>query len=308
MEGILLKEKWDLINDAWGAVLSHMPPSLLREIMHIGASRKGFPIGLCEIRLRASGACTLVFEGECIRLMSRVGERELSLILDGITDGSLYAFRDTLADGFVPLRGGVRVGVCGVAKYDGGELVGIHGISSMVFRLPFGECNFADELAKLFSTKAKSGMLIYAPPGGGKTTALRSIVKILSSGEGAKRVCVVDERCEFLPQEYLRCEADILRGYKRSDGIEIAVRTLNPEIIVIDEIGAKDAAGLYAVMRCGIPIVATAHASSLEEVRSKPSISLIAKSGVFDLFVGIVKNNGVYGIVSDSMPVGERDG
>ena len=300
MEGQLLNQRGQLVKSAWEEVLSALPSALMREVIHIGASRKGFPSGLCEIRLRASGVCVLVFESECIRLVSRVSERELSQVLERITDGSLYAYRDTLAEGFVPLKGGVRVGVCGAAKYDGGELVGIHAISSMVFRLPFGECNFADSLAELFSSSVRSGMLIYAPPGGGKTTALRSLVKILSSGSLAKRVCVVDERCEFLPQEYLHCEADILRGYKRADGIEIAVRTLNPEIIVIDEIGAKEAEGLCAVMRCGIPVIATAHASSVAELLSKPGISAMTESGVFDLFVGIIKNEGSYGFVSHS--------
>lgn len=307
MQGQLLNQRSQLVKSAWEEVISALPSALMREVVHIGASRKGFPSGLCEIRLRATGACVLVFESECIRLLSRVSERELSQVLERITDGSLYSYRDTLAEGFVPLKGGVRVGVCGAAKYDGGELVGIHAISSMVFRLPFGECNFADSLAELFLSSVHSGMLIYAPPGGGKTTALRSLVKILSSGTSASRVCVIDERCEFLPQEYFGCEADILRGYKRADGIEIAVRTLNPEIIVIDEIGAKEAEGLFGVMRCGIPVIATAHASSVEELLSKPGISMMTEGGVFDLFVGIIKKEGSYGFVSDSVPR-EREG
>ena len=299
MQGRTLINRKELISDAWEAVISVLPPAVSREVLHVGASRKGFPEGLCEIRLRATGVCALVFGAECVRLVSRVSETELSAVLERITEGSLYSYRDTLAAGFVPLRGGVRVGVCAQAKYDRGELVGVHGISSLVFRFPFGECNFAEELAELFSSRVHSGMLIYAPPGGGKTTALRSLVRLLSSGASAKRVCVVDERCEFLPQEYLRCEADILRGYKRADGIEIAVRTLNPEIIVIDELGAGEAEGLTAVMRCGIPIIATAHAGSIAELSSKPGITLLRDMGVFDLFVGIDRSGGEYRLVTD---------
>ena len=279
---------------AWDGVISCLPSNIRREILHIGASRKGFPIGLSEIRLRSRGACALVFTSERIPLISGVSEAELSAVLERITDGSLYSYRDTLAEGFVPLEGGVRVGICGRARYDGGELVGIHGIGSMVFRLPFGECNFAAELCGLFLSKAHSGMLIYAPPGGGKTTALRSLVRLLSSGERAKRVAVIDERCEFLPEEYLRCEADILRGYKRPDGIEIAARTLNPEIIVIDEIGAKEAEALSFVIRCGIPVIATAHASNIDELLSKPSVRALVECGAFDIFAGIVKEGTEY--------------
>ena len=276
-------------------VISCLPFGIRREILRIGASRKGFPIGLSEIRLRSRGVCALIFVSERIPLVTSVSEAELSAVLERITDGSLYSYKDMLAQGFVPIDGGVRVGICARARYDDGVLAGIHGISSMVFRLPFGDCDFAAELCELFLSKARSGMLIYAPPGGGKTTALRSLVRLLSSGEGAKRVVVVDERCEFIPEEYLRCEADILRGYKRADGIEIASRTLNPEIIVIDEIGAKELEGLLAVIRCGIPIIATAHAASVDELLLKPAIRALVRQGAFDVFVGIVKNGAEYG-------------
>ena len=299
MEGQISNQVRRTAHDGWRTVLSKLPAQVLREVTHIGASRKDFPSGLCEIRLRTTGTCVLVFTTECVRLVSRVSERELSELLERITDGSLYSYRDTLAQGFVPFSGGVRVGVCGEAKYDGGELVGISAVSSVVFRLPLGECGFAKELTELFLTKVRCGMLIYAPPGGGKTTALRSVVRLLSSGAAARRVCVVDERCEFLPEEYLRCEVDILRGYKRSDGIEIAVRTLNPEIVVIDEIGAREAESLGGVVRCGIPIIATAHAANLEELLSKPGIGLLRNMGAFDVFVGIVKEGGEYRFISD---------
>lgn len=231
-------------------------------------------------------------------LVSRVSEAELAEVLARITDGSLYSYRDTLKEGYVPLPYGVRVGVTGHSRYDGGETVGIHGISAMVFRLPFGECNFAGELARLFLEKARFGMLIYAPPGGGKTTALRSLVRILSSGDFAKRVAVIDERCEFIQEDYLRCEADILRGYKRADGIEIAARTMNPEIIVIDEIGAKEVGGLLSVMRCGIPVIATVHAQDTDELFMKPGVRALIRAGVFDLFLGIVKKENEYGFVA----------
>ncbi len=287
---------------AWDRVIGKLPYDVRREILQIGASRKSFPSGLSEIRLRAGGRCSIIFTCESIPLLSGANESELEEVLMKVVDGSVYAYRDTLAEGYIPIDGGVRVGVCGRARYDKGELVGIHGVSSLVFRLPFGECLFADKLAELFSGSSRSGLLIYAPPGGGKTTALRSLAKMLSSGAFAKRVCIIDERCEFFPEDYLGCEVDILRGYKRAEGIEIATRTLTPEIIVIDEIGASEAEGLRSVIRCGIPVIATAHAMSIDELFKKPSLMPLIRDGVFDLFAGIVKKDKTFGFVATTMP------
>ena len=287
---------------SWERVLELLPLKIRREILHIGASRKDFPIGMSEIRLRAVGRCSVLISGDSIPLLSTLSEGELEDITLSVADGSVFAYRDTVAEGYIPLSGGIRVGVCGRARYDGGELVGINGVGSLVFRLPFAECGFAERLTELFLGGCRSGMLVYAPPGGGKTTALRDLARLIGSGALAKRVCVVDERCEFLPEDYIGCEVDLLRGYKRSAGIEIAARTLTPEVIIIDEIGAEDAEGLRSVIRCGIPIVATAHASGIEEIFEKPALRALIDDGAFDLFVGIVRAGREYGFVATTLP------
>lgn len=296
MQDTLEKEKY-----AWGAVMENLPRALALEIEQIGMSRRGFPHGLCEIRLRRDARSSVLFSGESVTLTKRVSGEELEQILQKACDLSLYSCRDTLAEGYLPMAGGVRVGVCGRARYDGGRLVGVSGIGSLVFRFPFSGCEFAGSLCELFRG-AHSGLLIYAPPGGGKTTALRDMARILSSGQGAKRVAVVDERLEFFPEDYVGCEVDLLRGYRRSRGVEIAVRTLSPEIIIIDEIGADEVEELSEVVRCGIPIIATAHASNIDELLSKRGISGLIRNGAFDLFAGIVKRDGEYGFVATALP------
>ena len=301
MKGCVLeKEKY-----AWETVVENLPRAIAREIEQIGRSRRDFPHGLCEVRLRREGRCSILFSGECVPLISGVSEGELEDILMRITDGSLYSCRDTLAEGYVPMRGGVRVGVCGRARYDGGQMVGVSGVTSLVFRLPFSDCGFAEELCELFRG-ARSGLLIYAPPGGGKTTALREMARILSSGADARRVAIVDERLEFFPEDYVGCEVDLLRGYRRRAGVEIAVRTLSPEIVMIDEIGADEAEGLSEVARCGIPMIATAHASGIDELLCKRGIGGLIKNGAFDLFAGIVKRDGNFGFVASALPEAVR--
>ncbi len=299
MQTSLLKERKS--NKCWERIISLLPRKLSHELEHIAKSRKNAPSCINELRIRADAVSTVVVDGAVIPLAVRVGADELDDIVFHACDGSIYAFRDTLARGYIPLGDGVRLGVCGHARYEGGELVGVSGISTLVFRLPFGECSFADDIAAIFLSSHSCGMLIYAPPGGGKTTVLRKLARSLASGKGARRVCIVDERCEFLPEDYINCTVDILRGYRRAEGIELAVRTLSPEIIVIDEISSEDAQGLADVMRCGIPLIATAHASSIDELLSKPYIAKFSDIGAFDLLVGITRVNREFGFIATGM-------
>jgi stage III sporulation protein AA len=229
-----------------------------------------------------------------VRLSSRVSGEELCECLGRLCDGAVYSRRDELIEGFVTLPDGVRVGIGGRAGYDGERLVGVSDIRSLVFRIPTGECEFIDELFEIYSGGIGRGMLIYSPPGVGKTTALRALAHRIGSGRDALRVAVVDERCEFSEGDYSGCEVDILRGYKRREGVEIATRTLSPGLIMIDEIGAEDADQLMTVVRCGIPMIATAHASSFEEVMAKPSLQRILSSSVFSVFVGLSRLCGKY--------------
>ena len=267
-------------------VLFALPVGLAREIRAVGGSRLGFPYGLCEIRLRRHGACTMLFYGESVRLLSGVCKEEITAFLDRVTEGSLYAYRTAIADGYVPLGAGVRLGVCGVAGYDGDRLVGVRDISSLAIRFPFATPSYKDELCSAFLS-ATSGMLIYSPPGEGKTTALRALISSLS-GRG-RRIAVVDERCELSFGDYRHTEVDFLTGYRISEGIELATRALNPEIIVIDEIGARDAAPIRRTVRCGIPVIATAHARDKDELLSKPWIREMINDGAFDLLAGLFR-------------------
>lgn len=261
-------------------VLFALPRRLAREIRALGSSRFGFPLGLCEIRIRLFGACSLLFFGESVRLISTVGRADIDAFLDVATEGSHYAYRDMIAKGYIPLGCGVRCGVCGVAGYEGERLVGVRDVSSLVIRLPFATSPYGEELLGAF-LKSRSGLLIFSPPGLGKTTALRSLISSLSSR--GRRVAVIDERCELsgVPG------ADILTGYRRPDGIELAIRTLNPEVIVIDEIGAEEAEAVRRTLLCGVPVIATAHAGSKAEILSKPWLSEMIKDGAFDTLAGL---------------------
>lgn len=247
---------------------------------------------LSEIRLRLFGMSSITVSGERIMLVSRITAGELEDIVTHLTHGAPYAYRDTVADGYITLPSGIRVGICGNAKYDGDTLVGISSPSSLVFRIPSAGCELCEEVYSAF-LKAERGLLIYARAGAGKTSAIRELVGIIGGREPRKNVVVVDERCEFIPEYYTTASVDILRGYKRARGMEIALRTLGAEVIVIDEIGSLcEVSMIGEFMRSGAVILATAHANDLEDLSRKRGVASLISLGAFDVFFGIDVSGG----------------
>ncbi len=273
--------------DTLQQVLAVLPPKVAREVQRIGTSQYRMKERLSEIRLRAGGLCTLVLSGQNIPLHTAVDEEEVAHTAERVCGGTMYAYRDTIAQGYIPMARGVRVGICGRARYDGGVMVGISDIRSLVFRMPSATCDIGDRLMEIWQEGVGSGMLVYAPPGGGKTTALRALARRIGT-EGRQRVCIIDEREEFFPEDYTSASVDLLRGYRRAEGIEIAVRTLTPQVLVVDEIGGQDEArAMASVVSCGIPVLASAHASDVEELMRKSNLSPFFACRLFDVLVGI---------------------
>ena len=282
------------VKSAQERVIELLPRHIGEEIVRLASGRVGGVSEIREIRLRLDGVCSMLVGNESLRLFGRIDREDTDKLLSRLTGGALYAYRDSIASGYLSLDGGVRVGLCGSAAYDGQDLVGIRDMRSLLFRIPSGKCAFADEIYEIFRQGIGQGMLIYSPPGVGKTTALRSLAKNIGCGREAMRISVVDERCEFPTEDYEDCEVDILRGYKRGFGIEIATRTLSPQLIMIDEIGRDDAEALMGVVRCGIPLIATAHAADFSEVTTRPALRPLIECGVFSVFVGISSVAGEY--------------
>ena len=273
-----------------------LPQAAAEELRHLALSRR---VGFSELRLRVGSRSSVSYLRERIFLSCEVSYDDMRAVVMRLCRGALYAYRDTITDGYVCMEDGIRVGICGQARYEAGRLVGVSDVSSLVFRIPTSDSSLTDELCSVFS-ECKQGMLIYAACGGGKTTALRSLTSRLAEGKRGARICVIDERCEFSAEECSRCGIDLFRGYKRSDGMNIALRTMAPDIIAVDEIGGRaEAEDMLDSLNSGVRVIATAHASSLCELKRRRSIEPFIEYGIFDRFVGIYNEGGVYGCRTD---------
>ena len=270
-------------------VLSVLPQPMSMEISNIVRGRLGGEDLLGEIRVIADGRCSIVHNGEVFYLSSSPDCHRVEDILTKLCCGSTYAFRDSLRQGFISIGRGVRVGLSGTARYDGGALIGVSEARTLVFRFPLYRCDFGDKLIKIYKKGIGNGMLIYSPPAIGKTTALRALAEEISK---TKHVCIIDERGEFDPDRFQF--ASVLSGYEKALGIEIAVRTHSPELIMIDEIGMGESEALMSVLSAGIPVIATVHSGSVEGLLLKPSVAPLIKAGMFSVLLGIERNSRGY--------------
>ena len=268
-----------------------------------------------EIRLRADRQASLTVDGRNVMCGVSLTSSALSAILTSMCGGSLYAYSQTIHQGFVSLPGGIRVGVVGRAVCEEGQVIGVCEISGLCIRLPHRHGTVGREICRLFrrlngERTAPRGILLYAPPGEGKTTLLRGIIAGLAGKDGdiPLRTVVVDTRGElgFETDGEGLC-LDILRGYPRGRGIEIATRTLSAQVIICDEIGDTDEAlTLISSHHGGVPLIASAHAGTPEELLRRTGIRLLHEAHLFGAYVGI-RRDGRGGFSYRVIPRDEAD-
>ena len=239
-----------------------------------------------EIRIRRKRQSFIIVNGRNTIINYVATDDEMLQLLKNISRYSLYAYKDTISQGYISLGDGIRIGVIGRASVENGNIVGVYEISEFAIRLPHSIKVDSDKMVEL---SRKSSVLIYSPPGVGKTTLLRSMINKLSQGFDAKRVAVIDTRGELcFDLDNKELLVSILSGYPRKKGIEIAVRTMNAQMIVCDEIGdEQDALAITDAQGAGVPIVATCHGSSISDILSHTGIRNLHQAKIFDYYVCI---------------------
>ncbi len=262
-----------------------------------------------ELRLHCGRRATLTSRGKNVPTACILTREEMDRALTRLCGGSVYAFRDTIAEGYISLRGGIRVGICGRAAISDGKICGVYDIDTLAIRIPHRSPPLGREIAALLEEmNFTRGVLIYSPPGVGKTTLLRSLAVMLSSGKNPRRVSVVDTRGElsFSLDSPSLC-LDILTGYPKHNGISLASRTLGSEVMICDEIGSRaEAEAICEAHNCGVPLIATAHAASVRELLGRTGIGILHRAGCFGAYVGLSRR-GSFGFDYDICKREEAD-
>ncbi len=254
---------------AWKELLDILPKWLVPEVDALGRDT------MQELRLRLDAPPELVFGNSIHRLRQKVSQGDLAYCVNAASRYSPWA-ASTIAQGFLTASGGHRIGLCGEAVRKGNEITGMREITSLCIRVARDFPGIGSSVAGI-----RGSMLILGAPGWGKTTLLRDIARQIS---GKSTVAVVDERGEIFPSGFSRGpRMDVLTGAPKAGGVEMVLRTMGPEWIAVDEITAEeDCRALLQAQGCGVRLLATAHAGSLEEFRVRPVYKALLDNHLFE--------------------------
>lgn len=277
-------------NTALSSIMNYLPPLCRKSIVTSLLSLKEKDhLKLSEIRLRKERQtvvcigksklrCDYVMSGDDIR--STV--REMCL-------GSVYAFQNTIKEGYIPLPCGGRAGVVGDIV-DSKMEIAVETITAINIRIPHHIRGVCAKVYDLFLS-CNEGLLIYSSPSVGKTTLLRDLAIELSRGKTSYNVALIDSRRElddgFIPSD---CMIDTYSGYPKSLGIEIAVRTMSSDVIICDEISYREIESIKYTVLCSVPVIAAVHAKNKSELFSRKDVNELIRMGAFSYIIGINRN------------------
>lgn len=251
-----------------------------------------------ELRLRAGWPMTAVLpEGERPLGGPPVEGRELEQLVEIASRASLHTVLDQVRRGYLTFEGGHRIGLCGTAALREGEIHALRAISSANLRIARQvKGAAAPVLDGLCPGGRLADTLILAPPGLGKTTLLRDVIRSVSEGEGCTplRVSLADERGEVAamysgqPQLEVGRRTDVAEGCPKAQGLMLLLRAMNPQVLAVDEITApEDVGALIAAAGCGVTLLATAHGEGRAGLERRPLYRPLLDEGLFRFLVRI---------------------
>ena len=280
-------------------VLEYLPFTIRRTIKEIISNSKTNE-EIEEIRLRSNKPLGLKVGQELKKVDYIVSQQEVLQAFEKVCENSVYSYRKQICDGYITIKGGNRVGIVGSSVIDNGQVININYISSLNFRIARQKIGCSNSIIKNIIDLENNSIyntLIISPPGCGKTTLLRDIIRNISNGIKplnfrGKTVGVVDERGEIaamykgIAQNDIGIRTDVIDNMPKAEGMKILVRSMCPDVIACDEIGSiEDVNAIDYAMCSGVKGIFTAHGKNLEEINKNPELAGLLINNVIDRII-----------------------
>lgn len=257
-------------------------------------------LNLEEIRIRNNKPIILKSSEQEKTVRYYPNSDEMMTILQLICENSIYTYQKQIAEGFVTLKGGHRVGLTGSCVIEKGEVINISYISSFNFRISRQIIGCSKDALKYIldiNKKIVKNTLIVSPPGSGKTTLLRDVIRQISSGIKnikfkGQTVGIVDERGEIASlyrgeaQNEIGSKTDVIENVSKSIGMKMLIRSMAPQVIVADEIGGQNDIEIIKYAMCsGCKGIFTAHGASFDDIYLNPVLKELINSHIFEIIL-----------------------
>ncbi len=262
-------------------ILKVLPSYIANDIVKLNCIQN-----ITEIRLRTRSKVILRCVNKEIVLECIVTTKAILDILLNVSKNSIYAIQNDINNGFVIIKGGHRIGISGEVVYVDGKIKNIKNICSLNIRVARQIYGCADKiLPKIIENGIIKNTLIISPPGCGKTTLIRDIVRQISNGIPSlnvtgKNVSLIDERGEIasvyegVASLDVGVRTDIMSNVTKSTGMKMMIRSMAPDVIATDEIGGHlDILAIKEAILSGVNVIFTMHGDSLKSVMKNPEVN-----------------------------------